>query len=345
MPDFAHYDHKGTSQMLLRESFVRRTVPQAVAAIGCSLWAVGAHAAPVFNLNGDATQTPYFQVHTYSGLQDHTSALPDSLVINEGLLTSNNTGVPGQTRVDTFTANGATVRSETSAVPGGFYFSRNTASLTIENANADDGYYALGGYGSMTSVQFFSAEAEAQRASFRWRVTGVETATPIGSCVPEQSTFDLCSTARMDFAATTDDDVNYFDLLYSGNYGTMTEFGPGEYSYSIAGFNLGEVITLGFWTSAFVQINPGQLAQGENAFYAANYGNTFELIGVDLFDAADNLITDWTLLDLNTGETVFNADGRITASVPEPGSLALLGLGLLGIGMVRRGRPLNRSAG
>ena len=40
----------------------------------------------------------------------------------------------------------------TTAAPGGFYTSRNSATMDITNANAADGYYALGGYGSMTSV-------------------------------------------------------------------------------------------------------------------------------------------------------------------------------------------------
>lgn len=321
--------------MTLRDS---SRLPCVAAAIGCALWASGANAAPVFDLNGDSTVSPYYQVHTYSGLQDSTGSLPNSYVINEGTLTSNNTGLGGQFQTNTFTANGATVTSTTSATPGGLFTSRNTASLQITNANAADGYYALGGYGTMSTVQFFSAQARAERATFTWRVTGQESAVPPGSCVPSTQTFDLCATARIDFSATSASNPDYFNLLYGTGSNTLTAFGPGTYTYDIGGFALGDVITLGYWTSAFVQIRPGQLAQGGDYTFTSNYANTFDLVGIDLFDANDTLITDWTLLDLQTGETVFDANGRVTAAVPEPESLALLGVGLLGIGLARRRR-------
>lgn len=323
--------------MLLRHNLLR-SAPHTLVTLACGLWASSGHAEPIFNTTGDSNIAPYYQVHTYSAVRDHAGSLPDFLVANEGLFTSSNSTIFPQTEVDTFTVNGATVTSRSSATPGGFYLSRNAASLSISNANAQDGYYSLGGFGSMTTVQFFSAEAEASRASFRWRVTGGETATPVGSCMPESDIFDLCATARIDFAATNAADVDFFDLLNGNHGGVMTEFGTGEYSYNIAGFPLGDVITLGYWTSAFVQINPNQLAQGADAFYAADYTSTFELLGVDLFDSTDQLITDWTLVDLTTGETVFDSDGRIAVSVPEPGSLVMLVVGLLGIGFASRKR-------
>lgn len=325
--------------MLLRHSLVRSKLPHALAALGCALWASSGHTATVFDLTGDSSVAPYYQVQTFSAINDHTGSTPAGFfAYHEGLLTSSNSAVSPQTQVDTFTLNDATVTARASATPGGFYLSRNAASLSITNANAEDAYYALGGFGSMTTVQFFSAEAAASRAVFRWRVTGGETPTPAGSCAPESGIFDLCATARIDFAATNATDVDFYDLVNGRLGGSMKEFGPGEYSYSIAGFPLGDVITLGYWTSAFVQINPGQLAQGADVFYAADYTSTFELMGIDLFDVDDNLITDWTLMDTNTGQTVFTADGRVTASVPEPGSLALLAAGLLGIGFGGRKR-------
>ncbi len=259
--------------------------------------------------------------------------------LDEGTVITSNAAYSPASLNTTWTDTGATITARASTTPGGFFTSRNSASLAVTNAAAGDGYYAQGSYGSRTTVQFFSPQALAQSATFNWHVSGSQTPTVTGQCVPSSQIYNNCSTSRIDFLATTNPNATFGDVFTDPT--ALLRFGPGDFSYSIAGMPLNQTISLMYWTSAFVGVVPGQIAKGQKFSALADYSNTYDLLSIDLFDANNNLITDWTLLDLSTGTTVFNQNGRIPTSVPEPSAIMLLSFGLLGLlGLAFARRPL-----
>ncbi|MFO1220713.1 MAG: PEP-CTERM sorting domain-containing protein [Burkholderiaceae bacterium] len=297
-------------------------------ALACGLAMAPASAALILDMNGDQTAAPYYQSYAYTSVW---GASPGDAF---GTIFSSNSVYSQASNSLTYSWNGATITASEITQPGGFYTAHSGATLSVTNANASDGYYSVAGTGSHTTATFFSAQALADHAVFSWHVSGIESSTPPGKCNPSAGVFDTCSTARLDFLATTDSSETFW--TFGSNPATMTQWGPGTYSTSIAGMPLNQLINFFYWTSAFVQINPGALPQGSSVNYFANFTNTFDLVGIDLFDASNNLITDWTLVDSATGQTVFTPSGRVPASVPEPTTLSLLGLSLLAMGFARR---------
>lgn len=288
-------------------------------------------------LGGDFTVVPLYRAFVFGGI-DRSSATDPGYASEDviGIDYSSNTAPRSVANVSgSVSANGASWSATGQSAWSGFYAGRNYASMTVANANAADTYYMVAGQGSATSVQFFTAEAAAARATFTWHVSGTESnPTGVGR-----------STGRLDFGASTDTslDWNYLFNDPGDQLDSITRFGEGSYTYSLPIADLGSVINLYYWSSAFTEVKAGEAAQGSNFSMTANYANTFVLESVQLYDADDNAISDWTLVDNSLNAAVFDQNGRIDAilpppPIPEPGTYALMLGGLALLGQVARRR-------
>lgn len=300
------------------------------AAVALTATAPAALAQLVSAGNGDSTISPFFRTFVFGGISpDGSFGFPGELV--NGLDYRSNNGPRSNTTTFTETDAGATMYGQGSAYYAGFYAGRNYASMTVENASADAAYYLVAGTGTTTSVRFFTEQAAQARATFTWRVTGQES-NSIGAGQ---------NTSRIDFHATTEAGGSWFDL-FNGNFqNTLFEYGPGTYTYTLPVAPLGTEIFLHYWSAAYTQMNAGLVPQGSNFTLTANYANTFVLENVTLTDEAGALLTDWSMVDDTTGQTVFDETGRlapVTTPVPEPGTWAMLLAGLAVMGGIAKRR-------
>ncbi len=323
----------GRATRLLRTRAPRLLAGAALGAV--LLTSLPARADLVFLGGGDDTQSTYFVSQVYSGFHD-VGGGPTSYAIDEGTIYSSNVAPGGLVQDRSVASNmGATRYANSYSVESGFFASRNYAHLTVTNANAADGYYAVAGSGSRSSVRFFGAP-DAVSATYRWHVSG-------------SSNLGLGEgTSRLDFRARQQGvGGSWFDIFNPNE----PHYTPGDYSFTLSGdFNL--PFDLLYWSSAYVQVPLGGAPTGSNFSSTADFSNTYVLEGIELYDAQDVLLDGWTMVDESSGLAVFDAAGRIDAlapppvvppnepdtQVPEPGTLFSASLALMLMGWMRR-RP------
>jgi hypothetical protein len=135
----------------------------------------------------------------------------------------------------------------------------------------------------------------------------------------------------------------YLTVPYYDSSGTVTLTTPGSYNYfGLYWGSLDLYNAIHFYDGAsLVGSYAGAdifslLANGGQSSWASNRYVNFLFTDGDLFDRIVLVSTNWAF------ESDNHAFGNVTTSVPEPGTLAMFGLGLMGLGAMARRRQATR---
>jgi hypothetical protein len=311
-------------------------------AIGC-VFAFGAGAASaafVSSGGGSDEGVPLYRAQVFGGIDTLAATDPGYRLqdIVDGIdYASNTTPLPVATGGGTRSASGGTMTASAWTAYSGFMAARNQASMTVSNAQATDDYYMVAGQGGTTQVRVL-AQTPPALATFTWTVTGSTSAGGPGR-----------ADARLDFGATTSPAVSWFDLFDPQSpLSALSVFGPGTFSYTLPLTGQDQLVNLYYWSAAFVLLAHDTVPNGTGTSLSADFGSTFVLSNVELFDSNGELLTDWSMTDATTQALLFDAGGRVAeiadvpalpdGTVPEPAPAALLAAALLAAGVLRRAR-------
>lgn len=283
----------------------------------------GAASAAIIGINnGNPLAAQYYLSQAYGEIKDETG---NNELAGGGRTVNDSVPVGPANESGSLSASGSGLTYNTSATLGGFASATAYASISVTNSVAGFGYNAVASQGSRTQGYFSSTQTPG-RVVFNFAISG-----------NQSNSYDL-ALGRLDFLARafTPGSGSYFDVFEPG---ALAAVGAGNYSFTYIGSTASPLDILFYAAAAVVTQEPyGDVPGGVNFTAFADFASTFNLTSIELYEAGGQRITDWTLTDLATNQVVFDQDGRVTAQAPEPATIALLGLGLAGLGFTRRRR-------
>jgi hypothetical protein len=132
----------------------------------------------------------------------------------------------------------------------------------------------------------------------------------------------------------------YLSIPYANSSGSATFLTPGSYDYfglywgSVDTYNSISFFLGGIQVGSFggASISPPLVANGNQTDWSSNRYVNFYFTGGDRYDRVVLTSTNYAF------ESDNHAFGNVSQSVPEPATLSLFGLGLLGLGFAARRR-------